>query len=445
MSMRHFIVRLHFIERASLQIAALSLVVLGLLATPAFADQTENLFPRQGIWRGVFDVNGDPLPFNFEVRGKSAKDATIILINGSRRDEFKVEQRSADTIFVKMNTYDAALEAKVESSGRLVGVYKSLVPSQRGGDLPFVGEYGKAYRFIEPAKNVAPKTDLNGKWAIQIISKEPGNNQVALIKQSGNKLTGVFMTVVGDTRELEGTVQGNEFYLSGFTGPSPLLIKGTIDEEGAINGVMARGIYRTTKFEGRKQTDVELPDPYQLTYLKPGVTKLDFTFPNVEGKPVSLSDAKYQGKVVIVEIIGTWCPNCTDQTRFLAPWFKENQHRGVEAIAVAFEQEDSLDYARYTLGKFKDFFDIRYDLVFGGIADKKVATEKLGGINFMAAFPTTILIDRKGEIRQIYTGYTGDITGDYYKDYVARFNETLDTLLAEPNPFVRVSKVAATN
>ncbi len=391
-------------------------------------------FPREGSWRGVFDVNGDSLPFQFEFKGKQADDATLTLVNGSRRDDFKVQQATPDTLFVKMNTYDAAIEAKIESRERLVGVYKSLVPSQRGSELPFVAEYGKMFRFVEPAASVAPKADLSGKWAIQILSKEAGNNQVALLEQRGNQLGGVFMTVVGDTRELAGTVQGNEFFLSGFTGPSPVLIKGTIAEDGSLIGVISRGIYRTTKFEGRKQSDVELPDPYKLTYLKPGYTKLDFTFPDLEGKPVSLSDPKYRGKVVIVEIIGSWCPNCTDQTRFLAPWYKANRDRGVEIIAVAFEQEDSLDYARYTLGKLRAFFDIRYDLVFGGIADKKVATEKLGALNFMAAFPTTIVIDRKGEVRQIYTGYTGEVTGEYYKEYVRRFNDTMDALLAEPTP-----------
>lgn len=399
-------------------------------------------FPKAGLWRGVFDVNGDPLPFEFEIKGKRPEDATFTLINGTRRDDFKVQQTAPDTLFIKMNTYDAAIEAKIESREKIVGVYKSLVPSQRGSDLPFVGEYGQGYRFVEPAKNVKPAGDLNGKWAIEILSKESGNNQVALLKQNGNQLGGVFMTVVGDTRELAGTIQGNEFYLSGFTGPSPVLIKGTIEEDGQLTGVISRGIYRTTKFEGRKQKDVELPDPYKLTYLKPGYTKLDFTFPDLHGKPVSLSDAKYQGKVVIVEIIGSWCPNCTDQTRFLAPWYKANKDRGVEIIAIAFEQEDSLDYAKYTLGKLRDFFDIKYDIVFGGIADKKVATEKLGALNFMAAFPTTIVIDRKGEVREIYTGYTGEITGDYFKDYVTKFNANIDTLLAEPAP-QQVSKVAA--
>lgn len=428
---------------AALKLRSLLWLFPAALLMSTISHAANETFPKAGVWRGVFDVNGDPLPFEFEVKGKRAEDATFTLINGSRRDDFKVQQTAPDTLFIKMNTYDAAIEAKIESRERLVGVYKSLVPSQRGSDLPFVGEYGKKYRFVEPARNVKPAADLNGKWAIEILSKGPATNQVALLQQNGNKLGGVFMTVVGDTRELAGTVQGNEFLLSGFTGPSPVLVKGTIEEDGSLTGAISLGIYRTTKFQGRKQTDVELPDPYKLTYLKPGYSKLDFTFPDLNGNPVSLSDAKYQGKVVLVEIIGSWCPNCTDQTRFLAPWYKANKDRGVEIIAIGFEQEDSLEYARYTLGKLREFFDIEYDIVFGGIADKKVATEKLGALNFMAAFPTTIVIDRKGEMREIYTGYTGEITGGYFKDYVRKFNTNMDALLAEPNPYD--AKVAASN
>lgn len=168
---------------------------------------------------------------------------------------------------------------------------------------------------------------------------------------------------------------------------------------------------------------------------KEGYKTLNFSFPDLNDNLVSIKDDKYKGKVTIVEIIGTWCPNCTDQTRFLAPWFSANKNRGVEAIAIGFEQKDDLEYAKYTLGKLKSYFNIEYDIVFGGIADKKVATQKLQGLNYMAAFPTTIIFDRKGEVREIYTGYTGEITGKYFKDYVKKFNKTLDELIAEPNPF----------
>jgi peroxiredoxin len=431
-----------------------------LLAASAASFAGTAKFPAEGVWRGEFKVDGDVIPFNFEVKGKDVQGATFTLLNGSRRDNFVVERLSDDTLSVPMNTYDAALLIRIVDDRHLTGEYQDLVPSRNGArNLPFTAEHGKRWRFVEPGKDVAPEADLSGKWAIRQSDKsyiestaggretnaqEIANRrgQVALLKQQGNALSGVFMTAVGDSRELEGTVQGNRFYLSHFSGPSPRLIKGTIDEDGNIQGAFGSGIYNVVKFEGHKDENAELPDPYKLTYLKDGRRTIDFTFPDLQGKPVSLRDEKYKGKVVIVEIIGTWCPNCTDQTYFLAPWFKENQHRGVEAIAIAFEQEDDFAYFQKTLSKFKSYFDIRYDIVFGGIADKRVATEKLKGLNYMAAFPTTIIIDRNGEVREIYTGYTGTVTGKYYEDYVRRFNALMDELLAEPDPYA-TKKVAA--
>lgn len=390
--------------------------------------------PREGVWRGVFNVSESKVPFNFEFKGKDPKTAILTLINGARRDDFHVERLGEDSIYVKMNTYDAALVAKLEDNGTLTGEYRSLVPGFRGNSLPFVAEYGKGYRFVEPGKDVAPKHDISGKWEIKTYTKDAVPASIALLKQNGNKLTGVIMTVVGDTRELEGTVQGDEFELSGFTGPSPFIVKGKINDDNSISGEQGFGIYKNVKFDAQRNEKAELPDPYKLTFLKEGYNKLDFTFPDLNGKQVSLSDEKYKGKVVIIETIGTWCPNCTDQTVFLAPWFKKNQSRGVEAIAIGFEQKDDLEYAKYTLGTLKNKYGITYDILFGGIADKKVVAEKLPALNKFVAFPTTIIIDRKGNVREIYTGYTGTVTGKYFEEYEKKFNKVLDELIAEPVP-----------
>ncbi|SDD75021.1 Peroxiredoxin [Mucilaginibacter pineti] len=391
-------------------------------------------FIKEGRWRGVFTVSESEVPFNFELKGKDAEHAVFTLINGSRRDNFHVKLIGKDSVYVKMNTYDAALVAKINDDNTITGEYRSLVPGFRGNSLPFTAEYGKTYRFVEPDKNVAPTANLSGKWEIKTYSKDAVPASIAILKQNGNKLTGVVMTVVGDTRELEGTVQGDQFALSGFTGPSPFIIKGKINADGSISGEEGFGIYKNLKFDAAKNERVELPDPYKLTFLKDGYKKLDFSFPGIDGKQVSLSDDKYKGKVVIVEIIGTWCPNCTDQTVFLSPWFNKNHQRGVEAIALGFEQKDSLEYAKYTLGKLKEKYAINYDIAFGGLADKKLVSQKLPALNKFIAFPTTIIIDRKGDVREIYTGYTGTVTGKYHEDYEKKFNKLLDELIAEPAP-----------
>jgi peroxiredoxin len=417
------------------QMKAVALAGATLFGNAAFAgDGPDAKAPKQGVWRGEFVISETHIPFNFEYNAKDKDHPVLTLLNGTRRDDFKVTKLAGDSIFVKMNTYDAALVAKVETDGKITGEYRSLVPGFRGNALPFSAEYGKNYRFVEKGKEQPTKHNLSGKWDLQVFSKAKMPDNVALLKQEGNKLTGVVMSTVGDSRELEGVVEGDEFVLSHFSGPNPRVYKGKINEDGSITGVISSGIYDNTKFEGSKNDKAELPDPYKLTYLKEGYKKLDFTLPDLDGKQVSLSDDKYKGKVVIVEIIGTWCPNCTDQTSFLAPWYKANKDRGVEAIAIGFEQKDDLEYAKYTLGTLKKKYGIEYDILFGGIADKKVASDKLPALNRMMAFPTTILIDRKGEVRQIHTGYTGEITGQYFKDYVAKWNKDLNELIAEPAP-----------
>jgi len=418
-----------------------------LLSSAAFAADKEPApkFIKEGVWRGVFTVAESKVPFNFEFKGKDPEHAVFTLLNGTRRDDFHVQKLGKDSVFVKMNTYDAALVAKINDDGTLSGEYRSLVPGFRGNSLPFVAEHGKSYRFVEPGKDVAPAANLTGKWEFKVYSKEQVPNKVAILKQTGNKLTGVIMQVTGDSRELEGTVQGDEFVLSGFTGPSPKIYRGKINADGTLSGEIGAGIYDNTKFDAVKDDKAELPDPYKLTFLKEGYKKLDFTFPDLTGKPVSLSDDKYKGKVVIIEIVGTWCPNCTDQTVFLSPWFNKNQKRGVEAIAIGFEQKDSLAYAQYTLGKLRDKYNIKYDILFGGLADKKLVSQKLPALNKFVAFPTTIIIDRKGEVREIYTGYTGTVTGKYYKEYEKKFNTLLDQLIAEDAPVTASANTVKAN
>jgi len=129
--------------------------------------------------------------------------------------------------------------------------------------------------------------------------------------------------------------------------------------------------------------------------------------------------------------MGSWCPNCVDEAAFLAPWYKENKARGVEIVALSFERKDDLDFARTRISKFVKRFDIAYDILFAGLADKSQASEKLPALNRVLSFPTTILIDRKGNVRKIHTGFSGPATGEYYQEFIRHFNEDVTTLLNE--------------
>jgi peroxiredoxin len=404
----------------------------------SFNAEAQNKPLKNGIWRGVFKVNEIEVPFNFEVKDGAGKTPVFTAINGDRRDDFQGKFISDDSIQVSLNTFETAWFAKVENDGTISGVQKSLVPGNNGRILSFTAEPGKAYRFVEPGKEVAPKANLSGKWWVKIkpaadATGKPAPDRVAVFEQKGNKLNGIILSVSGDSRELEGNVQGGEFYLSGVTGSSPAYVKGKINSDNSITGTIGASAH-PLEFEGIKDDKAALPDAYALTFLKPGYDKLDFTFPDLNGNPVSLSDEKYKGKVVVIEIMGSWCPNCIDQITFLSPWYRENKSKGVEAIALAFEAKDDLTFAKNALTKLKNRYDIHYDVLFAGKTGGNVVAEKLPAIDKFLAFPTTIIVGRDGKVKEIHTGFSGKGTGQFYDEYVKKWNADLAKLISEPLP-----------
>jgi peroxiredoxin len=237
------------------------------------------------------------------------------------------------------------------------------------------------------------------------------------------------MRITGDSRYLQGIVQGDTFYLSSFIGSSPVYYKGVIAGERLAGRV--EGIRGGQAFTGQHNEDAALPDPYRLTYLKDGYTSLDFSFPDVNGKNISPKDEKYRNKVLIVTVTGTWCPNCIDEAAFLSPWYKENKKRGVEIISIHYERQVDSAYTHKVMDRFRKRFGIEYDEVLGGRSDKQVVAASLPALNNFLSFPTTIIIDKKGKVAKIHTAYSGPATGKYYSMFVKEFNEDIDKLLKE--------------
>jgi len=182
-------------------------------------------------------------------------------------------------------------------------------------------------------------------------------------------------------------------------------------------------------FAGELNDKAALPDPYGLTSLKDGYTSFDFSFPDLDGHLLSLHDKKFSNKVVIVTIGGTWCPNCIDETAFLAPWYVANHSRGIEIVSIQYERQTDSAYVRKVLTRFRKKYNIQYDQVFGGLADKQKVAASLPALNTFLAFPTTLIIDRKGRVARIHTGYSGPATGKYYQQFVKEFNDEVNSLV----------------
>jgi hypothetical protein len=121
-----------------------------------------------------------------------------------------------------------------------------------------------------------------------------------------------------------------------------------------------------------------------------------------------------------------------DEASFLSPWYNENKSKGVEVLTLSFERKDDFNFAKERIGTFKKRFEIEYEVLFAGIADKKIVAEKLPQLNTFLSFPTTIFIDKNGKVRKVHTGYNGPATGKYYQEFLKEFNDTVDGLLSEP-------------
>jgi peroxiredoxin len=380
-------------------------------------------FSPIGQWRAVVTGGATEIPFQFDVRMNAKGDTTLYFLNAAERFEGGRVRQTTDSLFVALDQFDNELAFKIDGQA-LEGVLRRQ--DHQGRPTPIRAETGKDYRFA-PA-GPAAAGNISGTYDI-VFASENGKEEkaVGLFKQTGNKLEGTFLRVTGDSRFLEGIVTGNEFYLSSFIGSGAGYYKGSFTKDKQLTGTI--GTRGSQRFTGTPNDNAALPDPYALTVLKDGYTSFDFSFPDINGKKISLSDPKYKNKVVVIAISGTWCPNCIDEAAFLAPWYKKNKQRGVEVITIYYERQTDSAFVRKALTRFRNRFDIQYDQVVGGVADKQFVATSLPALNTFLSFPTTIIIDKKGKVAQIHTGYSGPATGHYYTEFVKEFNETIDKLV----------------
>lgn len=409
-------------------------VLVGLLATTIcmffVACKQEGKPLKVGPWRGVFTVPGHEIPFQFEVSAPSAGVSKICLVNGSDRFEIKNITYREDSIFLPMELYDALIKAKI-SGNRLTGTLVKLGSAKPIAGIPFTADYGITYRFPETGEK--PSVALQGSWDLQMGTGDQQEKVVGNFVQQEGLVTGSILTPTGDFRFLDGRIAGRNFALSTFGGSTPYLFKGNFDSDSTFAGELVTP-RSTTIVTGRKNPRATLPSGYEVTKLRDGFKTIEFSFPNLDGQKVSLTDEKFRGKVVVVTILGSWCPNCLDENSFLAQWYKENKQRGVEIIGLGFERKNDFEYAKKCLVNLKNRLDIQYEILFAGQSGKENASKALPALNGIASFPTTIFVDKKGNVRKIHSGFNGPATGKFYEEFKLEFNGLIDQMLAEKLP-----------
>lgn len=387
-------------------------------------NKTSSTILAEGIWRGEMQLPDGDAPFNFEVRSSDVDEISVFLLNAEERFQLDKVKEEGDSIFIGIDVYDALLVAK-QSGDSLKGYFRR---NQDGvADVPFFAVNNQTHRF--ELNTQMSTSSVEGNWEVT-LTRDNGKvtNTVGLFAQEENHVTGTIVSRTGDYRFFEGVMDGEQLRLSAFSGSSPYLVEAKLINENQLEGRLITST-STLQLSAKRNDTLSLSNPYELTSYEENEEGFSFSFLNLEGDTVSLLDEKYQGKAVVVTLMGTWCPNCVDEAAFLSPWYNENKHRGVEVIAVSFERKDDLEYARERLTKFINRFDVKYDVLFGGKATKENVLSKLPELDGVIAYPTTIFIDQNRKIREIHTGFYGPATGHYYQEFIDKFNAQIDTIL----------------
>jgi peroxiredoxin len=388
---------------------------------------TKPQLPKMGSWRAVIEMQDQQLPFNFNVVSDTTGGIDVIIKNareGLLLDEVTL---NGDSVEMTLHLFDAKLKAKA-SGDSLNGFF--ILNYTLGYRLPFKAAYDQDFRFVETDRSLATP-DFTGKYDVQFFNEKDTSKAVGIFSQEGNYAEGTFLTRTGDHRFLEGNIVDDAMWLSTFDGNHAYLYKIRKLNDSTVAGEQWMGKTRYRKWAGKKNPNASLPDPGLFTQMKKGFDRIEFTFPDINGKMVSLSDEKYKGKAVVLQIFGTWCPNCMDETRFLAPWYDKNKSKGIEIVGLAYERKDDFTYASERVKKMKSRLNVNYDLLIAGLYDVEKASATLPMLTRVAAWPTTIFIGRDGKVKHIHTGFSGPGTGVFYEEQVQRFNDVVAELLKD--------------
>jgi thiol-disulfide isomerase/thioredoxin len=371
-----------------------------------------------GPWRGALDLAGGTLRFALEFDAGGGR-----LCNARACDPFSRVTADGDSVRLALDDYAATITA-VRRGDSLVGTYRNV--GNRGPRaIPF-----RAARGTWPASPVPAA--LAGRWDALFHSDFGSSPRVLAFEGGPAGLQGTVIGNTGDYGRFGGWARGDSVELHRFDGAYVYLLAGRLVGD-TLRGTFHAGLRGQTPFTAVRSTGrPHLVPPGEFT--KADTAPFRFAFRDVDGRLVTSDDARFRGKVVLVDIFGTWCPACHDAAPTLVELHRTRRARGLEVVGLAFEVtgDSAIDGAQ--VRRYRDKFGIGFPLLLAGVNDTEAAAAQLPQLENFAAFPTTLFVGRDGRVRRVHAGFYGPATGAQHAALVRDFTRAVDALLAEPPP-----------
>ena len=372
-----------------------------------------------GRWDATVNINGVDIPFRFDLSGEGA-GIKGTFFNGDIRFNSTSGRLESGSLTLGWDYYASRLEATYQD-GALAGNY---IQSRRVGQVEYPFH---AKRYATPAEDPnAPK--IGGQWVIPTKSPKGESAWHFIVHQNGPEVSAAILRIDGDTGALTGAYRDGKFVLSHFSGVRPLLLEVSVASDGSLDILENRKTKLSAVREQEAQAKglAEPTDPLKHTSVKDASAPFQFSFPDLSGRLVSNTDARFRGKVVLVEISGSWCPNCHDEAPFLVDLYKKFHDQGLEIVTLSFEEGDQLKNPE-RLRAFVKRYGIEYTVLLCGEPDD--AKDKLTQAVNWNSWPTTFFVGRDGLVKFVHAGFPSSASGDMYRqakqDYTARVEQLL--------------------
>jgi thiol-disulfide isomerase/thioredoxin len=380
-----------------------------------------------GLWDAEIVANQFEIPFRFEI-AQNGNQVQGFFFEGDRKIGSSSGSFSGGHLILEYDILETTLEVTFLDD-QFAGTYRF----NRSNGQPLLI---RAHRFVPAPADTAAAPQISGSWEMRRVPQEvktASDNQTwnLFLRQSGAEVSGSILRVDGDTGFLIGRWQNGRLVLSHFAGQGPLLFEAKPNADGTLTIALNRGAdyIAVRKSEARAKGVPNPPDPTRYTSVKDPTVPLRFSFPGLDGKIVSNTDPQFKGKVVLLAIGGSWCPNCQDEAPFLVDLYKEFHSQGLEIVGLMFEADADPALARPRVQTFIRRFAIPYPMLLAGTPDD--INQKIPQLVNFGAYPTSIFLGRDGRVRSVHAGFASQATGQEYMRLKGEVRSLVQRLLAE--------------
>jgi thiol-disulfide isomerase/thioredoxin len=392
----------------------------------------------EGTWHAVLTSPGGELPFSIIVASHEGMLKAVVA-NGEERAPISGISVSNTFVTFRFDWYDSSIHAARSSDGNSMSGEWTKTGSTGTSRMAFHAVRGELPRFQHAAsEGQTSLANISGIWTAAFTDAQGTSPARGEFRQDPgtNRVTGTFLTPTGDDRYLEGSFENGLLRLSTFDGAHAFLFQARAASDGHLAGdYWSRDSYHATWTATRTDdAGAKLPDGWKDVALTNSEGRFQFHFPALDGKTVSLTDDRFRGKVVLVNIFGSWCPNCNDEAPLLESWASKYRDQGLEVVGLAYELTGNAARDREMVRRFAQRYGIDYTLLLAGVSDKAKASATLPDITHVLAFPTSVFIGRDGKVRKIYSGFAGPGTGKHYDELRNATESLIVAMLHERKP-----------